>query len=138
MSRFLSTTVLMLLLVLPLRATAMDAETAQLERHALCTALPWRCPDGPGPAPAPDPTDVLCTRLAQSPERGTAAAVENDRLWQTSCHAWQERQDTKERQAAARRAIQRDSRRYSSTIDCLTTWEDGRYSSRLTTTCTSY
>src|SRR5262249_40948852 len=129
MSRFLCTMLLSTVFLVPLAAHALDAETTYLEHVALCQAMPYRCPNGPGPAPAPasDPTDVLCTQLAQSTERGTPAAVDNDRLWHASCRAWQARQDAMRRQTAS---TYRSSPSLSTTIDCVTTWDDGPYSSR--------
>ena len=139
--------VLGMMLMLPTTSlpAAADEETARLERAALCQAMPYRCP-GSSPDQDVDPhtrqVNERCERL--EPHRWLIrskqmhhtpldpADAEALRVWNTSCRAWEERQRTVQQRKAAART------RNSSTIDCVTTWDDGRYASRLSTTCTSY
>jgi hypothetical protein len=138
----------MLVLIAAPRAWTVDEETTRLERAALCQALPYRCP---GFDPGQDAqtvqaqqTNQLCSSLEphqylilskrSHQEPLDAADIQAEKTWKASCGPWKRQQQRERQQAAAARAITRSS----STLDCITTWDDGPYSSRLTTTCTSY
>jgi hypothetical protein len=150
---------LLALLILPaLTWAAPDEETLRLERAALCQAMPYRCPGGPPTtATATDPRvvkarqeDERCAELAkhkavvrrQRKEWKTPIDAADEaalRVWDTTCRDWQKRHHREEMDAAdIEYNMERAGIRYRSTSDCLSTWQHGPYSSRLTTTCTGY
>jgi hypothetical protein len=129
----------LLWLLLPHAVLALDAETQRLEAEALCQAMPYRC------APPPtDPVHVLCDSLTPHMaliaskrlhhEALDAADWDAEQTWKTSCLEW----DKQQRQAREAEAQARALPRSSTTIDCVTTSSEGRWSSRVTTTCTSH
>jgi hypothetical protein len=125
---------------------ALDADTQQLEQQALCQAMPYRCP-GYDPRSAQErETHQLCDGLTRQMTlieskrllhtSLDASEQEAERVWQTSCRAWDLQQRQTRADEARLRARLTAPPSYSSTLDCVTTTEEGRYSSRLTTTCT--
>ena len=73
-----------------------------------------------------------------------AAGETTLRVWDTTCRDWQKRHhrwepDSEEKANAWSAAEwERSERRYRNRLDCISTWDHYPYSSRLTTTCTSY
>jgi len=140
-------------------AQAPDAETARLEVTALCQAMPYQCPKGAAQttledlraidartmsgATPPDPLQSICpmlittARVIRDKERWNVPLTPEDRSeWQTwirDCRPWH---------AGINARIDKPATQpiSHSTIECTTTSDSGRYrySSTLTSTCTTY
>lgn len=149
MHKLVSTLILAMTLVLtPLMAQAIDAETAALEAYALCHAQPYRCAPDALMTPAERTQDRLCDSLTphlaliaskrahHEPLDAADQAVQQ--TWSASCLHWQKTRTLRTPQQSPSAAAFAKPAPERVTVDC---WTDARWSwyhSTMHTSCTSY
>ena len=144
-------------------SSAADEAPASLERSPFCRTFPSRCSGGLPPTyTTTNPDDERCAELTKHPavvrrEKRAwktpidAAGEAALQVWDTTCRDWRKRNHRWDMDATEQRRAwsdiertksdaewERSERRYRNRIDCVSTWDHYPYSSRLTTTCTSY
>ena len=148
----------MLMLTAGSRAAAADETTVS----PFCRTFPARCSRESPPVVKASPEDEHCAELGKHPaiirreKKAWKTPLGADgeatlHLWDTTCRDWQKRhhrwEPDGEEKARAWSTIERErsdaawersESRYRNRINCISTWDHYPYSSRLTTTCTSY